>query len=244
MRRVLKWTGIGCGCLVGGLVALFVVLVGLELAGVGLSRIVPTPTPRPAVAAATAAPTTPPATSAPTATVRPTVEVPTSTPVPTVAPTFTATPVPTAAPTSPPQPAAKPSGPSAEVTAYLSWLQPKTDTAGRSLQEVGTLSQQAGANPRLMADAQWRTRMGVALGFLGTTGKEMQSYPGVVPPEAAKLDEIVKSMGGDLEYISTEYAAGLDQGSAQRITNAVNRMNGIPAKARAATTEVENLKRG
>jgi hypothetical protein len=170
-------------------------------------------------------------------------------PTSTVALPTVARPIETAAvqakPAVPTVPAAapRPSGPSPAVQAYLDWLLPKTRLASQSLQGISTQSDQLAKNPRLLSDSDWVIKTGLAVAIMDNTGKDMQSYPGEVPPEARRLDAIVKDLGRDLVYIAAEYTAGIDGRSAARLNNATTRMNGIPEKTRRATAEIEALKR-
>lgn len=138
--------------------------------------------------------------------------------------------------------APKPNGQSPEVQAYLDWLAPKTVQVGQALEVISSQSQLAANRPILIVDKEWRTKTVLGLGFLKNAGQEMQSYPKTVPQQARPLDLMVKELGTDLDYIANEYAAGIDQPSPQRIQNAVNRMNGVPAKASAATAEIKRLR--
>jgi hypothetical protein len=95
----------------------------------------------------------------------------------------------------------------------------------------------------LLADNDWRIKTAVAIAMMQTTGKEMQAYPDKVPPNAMRLDGIVKDLGRDLVYIADEFTAGLDQGKPERINNVTRRMAGISAKTQAASAEINTITR-
>jgi hypothetical protein len=183
------------------------------------------------------APTLVPPTTVPPTPVPPTAISPTAVPA-TAAPPPPAPPKPAEAP----KPEAKTGGPSPEAQAYLDWLLPKTQPASQSLQGLSTQSEQLSQNPRLLTDNNWILRTGVAVAFMESTGKEMQTYLGPIPDNVKRLDTIVKDMGRDLAYVAAEYTAGIDQRSVARINNATTRMNGIPPKTREATTEIQALR--
>jgi hypothetical protein len=154
MRGVLKWTGIGCGCLFGLVLALTGLLIIVGVFGASTSTTTTAPTPTAVVAAKLAATVVP--TVAPTATTaQPTVTaiLPTAVPA-TAAPPPPAPPNPAEAP----KPEPKPSGPSPEAQAYLDWLVPKTQLASQSLQGLATQSDLLGRNPRLLTDNDWILR--------------------------------------------------------------------------------------
>lgn len=225
MGRALRVFAIVFGCLSMLVVGGFVILVVLAVAGVGSTRPDATPTVT-AKTAATAAPvavapsTATPATAPPTATVQP----PTAAP-----PSATATTAP------------KPAGISPQARAYLDWAIPKIGIAGQAMSGLATQSEAAGKNPRLIADNDWRIKTGVALGFMKNTGQELQAYPGAITEDIRPLDDLMKGLGKDLVVVSDEFAAGLDQGNAARINNAVARMNAATEKIKAATAEVQKL---
>lgn len=154
-------------------------------------------------------------------------------------------PEPTAAPTAPPpKPEPKPAGVSVEARAYLDWALPKIEVASQAMRGLAMQSEQASQNPRLLADNGWRVKTGVALGFLKTTGQELQVYPGKVTPELSRLDDLMKGLGRDLVFVADEFAGGLDQGNVARINAASTRMNAATQKMQEATAEVQKLNRG
>lgn len=159
---------------------------------------------------------------------------PTATPVPTVPPT--AAPEPTSVPTATPE-----VDDTAEVAAYLDWMVEHVGNAGTGLTELGKLSTRAGADNTLLLDQDWRIDVTVTLAMLRVTGDTLQEYY-PVPAGLEEIDGLIVLIGRDLVYISTEYAAGVDDLDATRIVNASERMTLVGERAGQLTPLVEDLR--
>jgi hypothetical protein len=119
-------------------------------------------------------------------------------------------------------------------------MQPKMSTISTALTTLGEQSALVQSNPAVMADSSWKLKTGVALGFLKGAGEEIQKYE-PVPEGAEALDKTMVELGKDLTYVATEYAAGIDNLSAARMTNAATRLQAVNAKMPLATAQVKAL---
>jgi hypothetical protein len=127
-----------------------------------------------------------------------------------------------------------------EMRAYLLYMYPRFIRIGPALQTVSDQSQLAGITPAIIFTDTWRVKVVVALADLKNAGLEIQQYK-PVPPQFKHLDDLVVAEGKDLVGFTDEYAAGVDNVSAVRLSRAAARLQSAASRSTEITTEIQTI---
>lgn len=136
-------------------------------------------------------------------------------------------------------PAAKPPL-SDKEQAYVDKMRPQVADVGKGLQDIAERSKEAGEDPKLINDYDWKMKLIPTLATLEYAGGQLKDL-GPVPRRFAKIDKLMKRIGGESEKAAKEYAHGVDHADLRSFTSSAKRIDHMTEMCKEATRELTTI---
>lgn len=173
---------------------------------------------------------------------------PSSTPTPTVAstsvvdvqstPIATQTEKPTAVPTSTPILESTPT-PDVTIDPYFVSLSEKLLEYAKAFLDVNEFVQQAGNDPSLILDSNWKTKLGLALGILNLRADELAELE--PNPKYANIHSTLVKLADETHLFTDAFAKGVDNFDSALIEKAGQHLTNMATLVQEATTEIDRI---
>lgn len=128
------------------------------------------------------------------------------------------------------------------VCEYVAWVAQTVTPMGTAIGGIGTALTDAGKNPALLGDADWRIRVAAGLAMLNLSAEEVRNRDQADVPDAAlKLHVQLGQLATTVDSIATNLTTGLDDMDSEKIAAANTSMGEIPELTTAMTDELKPL---